>query len=524
MVVTASEVFDFLDQHPIFAIEKYEISLAEFSALRRSLRSIIVSLGEGDSDDVRDTSDRLRMLLSEWLTVPVRFDGGILEAVQTLGESDAIESKWGRDVRDWYDGARTAAQALSLRESPVRAKLRDLIREFRTQGRAFRIYCHRRAAAQFGSVLDATVDAVLGETGFLHSVKDYRDSEPFDVLIKVGPLRSRGWGAAPDSIVAAPRFSTLVQVVWSGCGDEENFGYDPVATSGGITAVAGVSWRTRVTRSGDVVGSPDVGDEDEFRLFRELRQAPDRRRATLVQIDGEHGILYPPHSQVLSFDPDRKAQEPLGHRLPGESLVEGMFVVRQLLLDVDLGGLKAGLGQYSRIWKGRLAQEYEKDSTALVERLRDAGLNLIHLRDALAHWCKAPTTVVHAPQQAKHFEILIRILGIDFDKAVSASHRRAWWQYAWEEVARSRGEAIQAGVQGHEIIEVEFCSILTSILPEIRLKAADSNEFAVSIPAGQGLQGNALFNKVCSIEEGFLAPDTELKLVRDLNSIEQWRV
>jgi len=53
--------------------------------------------------------------------------------------------------------------------------------------------------------------------------------KPFEVLIKMGPLRSKGWGSAPDAIVSAPRFGTLVQIVWAGCADEDDFGYDPVA-------------------------------------------------------------------------------------------------------------------------------------------------------------------------------------------------------------------------------------------------------------------------------------------------------
>ena len=120
--------------------------------------------------------------------------------------------------------------------------------------------------------------------------------------------------------------------------------------------------------------------------------------------------------------------------------------------------------------------------------------------------------------------MLIQVLGIDFAQTVSASHRHASWQEAWDEIRRSRGEAIQAGVQENEIIEEELCSILTGILSDIRRTAADSHDFAVSIPASQGVQGSALFNRVCGVEEGFRAPDGELKVVRDLNSIEQWRV
>ena len=69
--------------------------------------------------------------------------------------------------------------------------------------------------------------------------KDYREVEPFDVLVKVGPLRSKGWGSAPDATLSAPRFAKMVQIVWSGCGDEDDFGYDPAGIiAGGASAPA----------------------------------------------------------------------------------------------------------------------------------------------------------------------------------------------------------------------------------------------------------------------------------------------
>jgi len=59
----------------------------------------------------------------------------------------------------------------------------------------------------------------------------------------VGPLRSKGWGSAPDAILSAPRFARLIQIVWSGCGDEEDFGYDPVAVQGSTARRAGINQR-----------------------------------------------------------------------------------------------------------------------------------------------------------------------------------------------------------------------------------------------------------------------------------------
>ena len=53
------------------------------------------------------------------------------------------------------------------------------------------------------------------------------------------------------------------------------------------------------------------------------------------------------------------ADEPIGYRLPGETLAEGMFLIWPLLGAADLGALRAGEGRYSRIWKERLREEVQ---------------------------------------------------------------------------------------------------------------------------------------------------------------------
>ena len=534
MAVTTTQVFDCLDRHGTCSIEKYEISSTDFGALRRSLRSIVLSLRDGDEVEMHEIVDRLRTLLSGWLTGPVPFDDTILDAIATIGDPDAVKGKWGADIAASYNAALCAARNLPQNLNPVRLRLLDTIRELRAQGRTFKIYCHRMAAPDFKSILDEAGEASLENASFLHSVKDYREAEPFDVLIKVGPLRSRGWGAVPDAILTAPRFSTLVQIVWSGCGDEPDFGYDPVAAPMQLAAVTslrshdtGIAWTFRLTRSGhDMNGNPeDVLNEDEFQVFRTLNDTRDKRPATLLQIDDDHGIFYPPYSQILSFDPAPGAQEPLAHRLPGETLVDGMFIVQHSLGDVQHGGLQAEHGHYSQIWKACLVAELRRDTQGLLTRLHQAGLDLIHLHVALVNWSKPPTTVIHAPQQWKHFEILVRVLGVNFESShVSGQQRDPRWQRAWNEIQHSRGEAIQAGVQEQGSIDEQLLAILNRLLPDIRCNAEKGEGFLLSIPAGEELSGLVLFHRVCSVERGFLVPHTTLKSVRELNTVEQWRV
>jgi hypothetical protein len=539
MSTSASQVFDFLDRHPACSIERHEIAASDFGALRRSLRSIVVRLHESDDLEAHEISDRLRTYLSEWLTVPVPFDGSILDAVQILGDPNAVRDRWGQDIWAFYDAALRAARDLPLGENPVRTKLRAVMLGLRTQGQTFKIYCHRRARPHFESLI-VQPDAPLEEGIFLDSVRDYRDVEPFDALIKVGPLRSRGWGSAPDALISAPRFGTLVQIVWSGCTDEPGFGYDPVGTSSeaGLAptngSVAGhdaldhgISWISHITRSGRDIGTVTgcESEADEFRIFGEIGHTRENRRATLVEIEGGQGILYPPHSHVLSFDPTPGTNEPIGHRLPGETLVERMFVILPRHSDVDLGGPDARKGVYSEAWKIRLAAMYRADAHGLVSQLRSRGINLLDLYACIERWSSSTGDVLPAPGQSRHFQILIETLGIDWDVSVPRGMEGIpWWKRAWNEIRHARGEAIQTGRNEHELIDEELLSILKDLLADIQDLSAIHDAYLLRIPADRSLRGFFWFCKVYSVEEGFLVPDSELRLVRELNTVEQWRV
>lgn len=540
MPTSASKVFDFLQRNEEVTIERHEIAMTAFSILRRSLRQIVLKLHDSYDQEARDISYRLRILLSEWLTVPVPFGHLMQDAVSDLfGEDEAVPVRWGSDICELYDTAKHAAEDLKSSENPVRTKLRKIINDLRSQELAVRIYCHRKAKPHFLSIPEPPEHLPLEEKIFLHSVRNYRETEPFDALIKVGALRSRGWGSAPDAILTAPRFNSLIQVVWSGCNDEADFGYDPGMPHSDSSDVHGgsplkvlssqpgsVKWTRQVIHFGEDASAFNGKDpdEDELHLFREIGRQQDNRPAIHLQISETHGILYPPHARILSFDPKESARRPIDHRIPGETLVEGLFLIMPIVDEIDFGGVRAEHGHYSKIWKAKLKQEFRNDSIGLIRRLRSAGLNLMHLGAAIQHWCKPPSTVIHAPQQMKHFEILLRILDLNNVNDKNTRKRTArWWQIAWNEIRRSRGEAIQAGVQAQEIVEEQLMETLKKFMPQITEKSLEEANFRLDIPAGDELEGYVFFLKVCNIEDGFRAPETELKIVREVNLIDQWR-
>jgi hypothetical protein len=240
-------------------------------------------------------------------------------------------------------------------------------------------------------------------------------------------------------------------------------------------------------------------------------------------VDGEHGILFPPHSGILSFDPNQAEREPVGLRIPGETLLEGMYVIMPFIGDVDLGGVQAEHGHYSQIWKARLRESFAADAANLIRQLRAAGLNLVNLEPAILHWCRPPSTVIHAPQKLMHFEVLLQVLGVGIDdNSRPRNNLPPFWQLAWNEIRRSRGEAIQAGFQEHEIVDEQVLKIISALVPQI-LETLGNEGIFLDIPEGYGIKGFFMLFKVHGIEEGYSAPVADLKAVRELRVLDQWR-
>ncbi len=534
MPVAASKVFEFLEKSQTWAIEKYEITCRSFSTLRRAFRTIILTLADGD--DGEELAYEVRNHIAKALTVPIRFDQTTLRWVESvLGTPESVRQRWGQETGRAYEHARVAAHEMEKAESPLRLKLREILLDLKERQTDFRIYSHKTAQEDFRSLLNDPADESLMDDRFLHSVKAYSEVEPFDALIKVGPLRSRGWGAAPDALLTAPRFRRLIQLVWSGCRDEEDFGYDPATVSlpaqsspNNLSRVdnsasgRGTTWDIRLTTVGDNLEGPD-GDLDDLRFFRDISQNRGLCHAVLVQIDERRGILFPPEARLSSFDPCVGVEDAIDYRVPVVTLEEGMFLIWPDLDEPDLGPLKVAQGRYSAVWKSHLREAFTRDPDDLLRRLRTAGIKLRHLRFRVRYWCKPPSNVIHAPKNRKHFEILIKALRIDPEESASAGKGREWWEYAWEEIAKAVGEAIHIGFQEHEIIHEELLSILRELLPSIRELAQAGTNFVLNLPTDRSLEGAVQFYKIFGIDEGFLVPDITLRVVSDLDELEQWR-
>jgi len=535
MSISATKYFEFLDNKQEFNIERLEVVSQLFGIFRRYVRSMIISFRESDNNESQELADYFQSALSSWLTTPIQFDSSLFDVFKILGDPIYVEKRWGRDLSSNLEEARRCAIELQMMENPICVKLKQEITALSSCNRKFRIYCHKRTKEYYDLLL-CNQELHIDDTNlYIHSVADYHNSEPFDVLIKIGPLRSYGWGSAPNALLTSPRYQTLFQIVWSGCKDEPGFGYDPLSSSvmkikeaekdnisDNKSENLGFYWNMKKeTFYNDGLESSVFQDLDDLKILSEMNEKRDVTSAILVQIDANHCILYPRLSQVLSFDPN--AQEPISYRLSGETLSVGMSIILPILDDTELSGEIAKEGYYSKYWKEKLAEEFRNNRKDLIHRLRAAGLELITLESRIEHWCKPTTTVIPAPSLSSHFKILIEVLGVKFPEKLGRPFQHAMWQYAWDEVRRSRGEAIQLGFHEQQIMDQQLLDLIHSVEPEIRSRSLLFNLFQLKIPEGSSVSGVFRVYRVISVERGYRVPPANLRTIIEIEAVNQWQ-
>lgn len=538
--MNTTELFSFFDKNDGFYIEKYEVSSIPFRVLCTSLRNIVLLLIETESELGQEIGNRIRILVSEYLTVPIPFTSSLTETLQELfPDVEMVRRLWGSDLAAYSVAAINSSIELQEQGNLLRKSTLDTIDSLLSSKESFKIFCHRRAREYFDLYDETQSNEDLNDEHFLYTLRDYNSSDPFDTLIKVGPMRTKGWGSAPDALITSPRFKKLIQITWRGSLDENGFGYDPVSLlrdedplKEGARVfpnhrnISRANWQSQTNQVGDNYEDAGVWipGEDDLQILTNSQSNDGRRSAILAQVDDLHGILYPPLSQILSYDNDFIGNKPFSKRLLNETLLEGMFIIHFTVDDVDLGGIHAKHGRYSELWKDKLNKRWRNEPEKLLQHLKEKGLELLYMRTAIRNWCEPPSSVIHAPQRSEHFRILWEVLDVESESIqVEKTNSIPIWAMAWKEIRRSRGEAIQTGYHEHEIVEEHLIEILENLLPEIKQHASRGIGFRITLPVEFGIQGECYFYRVQGIEEHFTVPESEFKIIRELSLIDQWR-
>lgn len=527
-----TRAFELARGTPALRLERIVISDAPLSALRVALRRIIGVLCDSEEDELCALATRLQFALGEWLTSPCQFgEETVLFLRSVLGELEDGHRRWGKDIAQSFIDAISAAEALSLRGNRLRQEVGAEVRRLLAGGRTFRIYCRRADKRHFEDA--AGPNTGLQSLHFIHTVREYREASIFDVLLKVGPFRTAGIASTPEALLNAPKFFILEHYVWDKLSDEDGFAADVFeqlvagrhedAKSADTLTVCGFSWHIDSLSLPDESGWTPPGERDASPSIDDLNIAPrysgsdPLTRAMLVRIGQDHGLLYPRKGTALVVDGTAAGSALMAQWIPSEEVREDMFLVFPDVEECDVGALVAEPGQYGRQWKRLLRDAIEQNRTATVRELARTGIDLISLGSAVDHWAKPSSSVIHAPQREQHFMMLMKVL------ANSAPEwKEPLWKLAWQEIRRSRGEAIVAGVLEHEKLRERLVAALGVLSPMLQERVPAKQDFVLYAPRGSGVSGVFTFKRVAAVEDGFRAPDREMRMVRHVNTFQKW--
>lgn len=537
-MICATRIFDFIEKQESVTVQYYEFYSANFNKLRACLFEIISILNSDADRDCKEKVNHMWWILLRWLTSPVKFNEATFEELfSQLGHASLVGNKWGHAVVVCLEKARAESVIIQQMGNPVRIHLLETVRRLRITKQRFKIFCYRSDRPLFESIILDSGDEPLSDNDFIHSAAQYRNTDIFDALIKIGPLRTQGYSSTPGIIKSAPRFKEVIQLVWSGCNDEPNFGNDPVtiilddfnaAKNGNVGVGSGATIPWLVQRHLCQFYSDEYSIEDDFvdeiEAFRHHKTSDEWRRALMIRIQDGKGLLYPPNAKELFFELGDK-----GGRVdfwPVDEIDQDkFFVIRHKLDRVDLGEVRAKNGELSEVWKKKLEEVYKATPEQLIALLHKAGLNIKNLETSIPKWYAPASTVIHAPQRKEYFAIMIKVLFSDNELLLNGAERQkpTFWKDAWDEIQHARVEAIRHGRQESLIIEEQLQKILHECLPEIIAKASEADFFQILIPSSRELRGNVFFNKVIAVEDGFRVPDSDMKKIKNLMDIDQWR-
>jgi len=542
MGLPASRIFNFLENNNLQKFDRYYVYSENFDILRKSVRKMVSEFQNSPDIQMNNKADHLRILISRCLCSPVKFDQNITDELEvTLDTSDtALAAEFfGEDIAQLYKLSLNASSELQMDENPLRVELAKKINEIISRERNFKIFCKKRHRDLFESLQLNCGDFDLKDEHFLHSLPQYRESEIFDDLIKIGPFRSYGWSGTPDSILTAPKYKRLIQILWHNCNDEHGFGYDPVTVFQnsneeqkakdsweGIESIGPINWEKKCYLSTEIPEKNQNDDflKNEFEYYEDKKNRFDKIPCLLINTVNDRGIFKKISSESLVYN--RKKNE-IYYEVLEESNPEELFLILpDLDLDkIDFGEiLKTKKDQCSKIWKKKLEDEINNDPENLEARLKNAGLDLIHLGQQLRMWCKPTSSVIHAPHSMRNFRILLNVLGFGEKDAVETKKgNEQFWRVASLEISHSRGEAIQTGLQKQEIIDEELLGILSESLIENGGFNFEKDYFRYRLDPDTGISGWLDFLKINSIESGFKVPESNINKTMNIENCDQWQ-
>ncbi|HDL7534784.1 TPA: hypothetical protein PXN94_001435 [Yersinia enterocolitica] len=527
MLVSTTARLQFLEKNSLIQ-EIYIGKSPLFFAIRYHMQALFSAIYQADGDSFQNESAlTLRFEIQKCLTSPLMPDPTLFLRCG-LDDYGRIRRQWGGQVVQTVERLKVLIASYSEEGSVLNTEFIrlfvDLICEYPKD--RIKIWCHQKERNLFRDLLEGVVD--LNDDVFISTLSEYRKSPPADVLIRFGPLRTSGLAKVPTALITSPSYHRLVRFVWEGLSDEEGFADDPVLPTHSYLD------NLRTTRS-TVTGHPLtlVVQEDNAALVDELifldkkvTAGKTLQRCVLVEFPAEYGVLLRPNSRLLVFNPNGTDPEMIGYRQIGDVEAGDYLLIHDA--DADLGEISvdATKAPLAVLWKRALADTWRLHPNVCIQKMRQAGIDLLDLSRAVQKWIAMNGTVIHAPQRKKHFEALLtKVLAPELIPPLVANGKTIpGWRRAWAEVEASRVIAIQHGSVEHAIVNEQLLVELRKEVPDIRSMISLDDVFRHPLQSKSGLIGSVAFKPVISLSPDFAAPAELLEKTLKLPIAEQYRI
>jgi len=525
MPVTTTVRMQFLENNP----PTHELHIGEsplFSAIRHHMRILYSELyqPEGDAQQ-NEPALMLRFEMQKWLTSPQIPDSDLFLRCG-LADDGRIRRQWGEQTAKTVALLKDLITCSAEEDSVLNA---EFVRLFVNLADEYgedriRIWCHQKERDLFRDLLKGLAE--LDDRTFISTLAEYRKSPPIDALIRFGPLRTRGFGNAPEALITSPSYRRLVRLVWTGLADEEGFADDPVLPTHNHLATLR-SVRTVVTGKPWTVTVPAEMKEADDLVFLE-QKAPagnNLHRCVLVEFPAEYGVLLRPGSRLLVFSPHFTEADAIGYRSINDVEAGDYLLIHDA--DADLGELSvdAGRAPLAALWKKALADAWRRHPGVCTQKMQQAGIDLKDLNRATEKWTEMHGTVIHAPRRKKHFETLLtKVLDPELIPPMETNGKVVpGWHRAWEEVESSRVAATQQGAVKNVIVNEQLVAVLYKELPHIRDMISLNDVYHHRLQPTSGLTGSVVFRLVLSLSADFAAPAEQLEKLLKIPLAEQYR-
>lgn len=514
----ATDFFDFLENSK-FEMSIFSIEYNLIKTIRFLLRSIYTMLIEAESNESITSAFRLELLKLQSSLLP--------PSVELLKECDLNsfernKARLGNDFANSCNLLDKAIRAFSDNESPFKKKLLEVVL-LELQNNCsldeLKIWCHKREQQAYIDLFNGE-NIYLTDQNFISSLAEYRKSDLFKTLIRLGPLRTNGWSKTPSVIITAPRYEKLIRFLWSHSLNEDIFGVEPVIGSPNFME----RFKCTEHKSVESIQLDSINnfnsisytvDDDDFKFLGDRPPVRLQNNCTciLIEFPENKGVLLALGSNQLIFD-DKGV---FSYRDAKKIQPEDYLLFNNIQADFGSNKLTTQRYKLAASWKDILKIKYYQDSNRLVNKLKISGINLQNLDIAINRWMQIDKEVISAPQSKLHFELLLKEILIGSNIEVN-------WQQAWADIRGSRVNAILSGRIEHSIVNDQLLEELKRNKQSIFEKCIQGEFFRENLNQKSGLSGVISFFPVIESSTGFKAPQEKLENIRPISELELYRI